>query len=337
MENITSDITDIFQILYELPITKQPWQNPDTLKAANKYRNDGIIREFSGILNAHKLGYRTTLIACKVSTEEIETTANIISKHPGVSHNYLRDGSDYNIWFTFAANKNNFSARLKQLIANTNISEYLELDCIKKYKLSLKCAFLPNETHSQNDNINNDYEENSKNICSTKINIKKLSRSQQELLISAIRILQNEFPIIERPFRKLATLSNGIFDEASLIKYAEMLKQSGILRRIGALWNHKKLGLKYNTLCLWQLPSSQTDKFANFASSFNNITHCYRRKSYPCWKWQIYTMIHGTNRQQCNRTIDQLLQEFPNAKLLMLPTLKEYKKERIKYIPEFDF
>ena len=111
MENITSDITDIFQILYELPITKQPWQNPDTLKAANKYRNDGIIREFSGILNAHKLGYRTTLIACKVSTEEIETTANIISKHPGVSHNYLRDGSDYNIWFTFAANKNNFSAQ----------------------------------------------------------------------------------------------------------------------------------------------------------------------------------------------------------------------------------
>ncbi len=314
---------DIFNDLYDLPIIEFPWRNEKLLQYAREYHNLGLIREFSGIFNASKIGYHTSLIACKICSTETDIKADMISEHPGVSHNYLRDNCDYNLWFTFSAPENDFTTYLNKLMKQTG-TEYFRFDCVRKYKLAFDFGRCANRLTSLHHNINNSKD-------NSLIELHSLSQSEQYKLLKAIEILQAKFPICEKPFGELSKMSNGLFKEQELITYARQLKQIGLLKRIGAIWHHRKLGLTYNVLCLWLLPQEQIDDFGNAAARYSNITHCYQRVSYPNWPWQIYTMIHGQNQSQYEQTINQLRDKYPRAKLLELPTIKEYKKKRVKY------
>ncbi|GAI37672.1 unnamed protein product, partial [marine sediment metagenome] len=65
-----------------------------------KYENK-IIRQIGPVFNTNSLGYNRSLAAFKVSEENIDRVAEIVNRHPGVSHNYKRD-CEYNLWFTIA-------------------------------------------------------------------------------------------------------------------------------------------------------------------------------------------------------------------------------------------
>ncbi len=324
MLNINSQI---FANLYELDIAAFPWRSKDIFELAEQYRKNGLIRQFGGILNPKQLGYYTTLIACKVSNVDVDKTANIISSNSGVSHNYLRDNEKYNLWFTFSAPKNHFETYFDSLIFKIR-SEHIRLDCLRKYKLAFDFNSATNQVSlcmRKNTNL------------SKHISLDYLSESEKREMLIAADILQSEFPLVDRPFKHLADMSNGMLDESKLIYYAKLLKRIGLLRRIGAIWNHRKLGLTNNVLCLWQLPEQQIDEFGISASVYCNITHCYHRTSYSHWPWQIYTMIHGKTYEQCKQTITNLKHKYPNSKQIELPTLKEYKKELIRYeISDFE-
>ena len=67
--------------------------------AYQKKRN--VIRSISAIFDTRKLGYKTTLVAFRLPPGKLDKAAHHINKHPGVSHNYARNGS-YNLWFTIA-------------------------------------------------------------------------------------------------------------------------------------------------------------------------------------------------------------------------------------------
>ena len=280
-----------------------------------EYRNSGLIREIGAIFNGAKMGYRTTLIACKVPHSLVDKAAEIVSSHSGLSHNYLRSGSEYNLWFTFSVRKEEFDNQLRSIISQIDVP-FIQLDTIRRYKLSFDFG---NKVR-QSQRVEKDVAD-----------LSLQSFENRERLADAVAIFQRELPIVGRPFRQLARISSGKFNETELIDYARRLKESGLIRRIGALWNHSRLGLRENVLCLWQLSEEQTDDFANSAIRYANITHCYKRTSYHDWPWQIYTMIHGQTRQQCEQTIDGLHRDYPHASPLKLWTVREYKKKRAKY------
>ena len=73
----------------------------EVLTLVQKLKDDKIIRQTSAIFDTKRLGYKSSLVAFKVAEDKIDAAADIINKHPGVSHNYLRN-HDYNIWFTMA-------------------------------------------------------------------------------------------------------------------------------------------------------------------------------------------------------------------------------------------
>ena len=67
-----------------------------------KLKQQNVLRQISAIFDTRRLGYKTTLVAMAYEPSALHKGALEINKHPGVSHNYAREGSYYNLWFTLA-------------------------------------------------------------------------------------------------------------------------------------------------------------------------------------------------------------------------------------------
>jgi DNA-binding Lrp family transcriptional regulator len=96
-----------------------------------------------------------------------------------------------------------------------------------------------------------------------------------------LNILQKEFPLEERPFQIVAEKC-GISEEETLSRIQKM-KDDGIIRRIGAVFDGAKLG-RISTLCAARVPEEKIDSFVQIVNANKNVTHNYRRDNeYNIW------------------------------------------------------
>jgi DNA-binding Lrp family transcriptional regulator len=96
-----------------------------------------------------------------------------------------------------------------------------------------------------------------------------------------LNILQKEFPLEERPFQIVAE-KFGLSEEETLSRIQKM-KDEGIIRRIGAVFDGNKLG-RVSTLCAARVPEEKIDSFVQIVNANKNVTHNYRRNhEYNIW------------------------------------------------------
>ena len=112
----------------------------EVLAILQEEKKNGIIRQTSAIFDTKRLGYKSSLVAFKVSEDKIDEAAEIINAHPGVSHNYLRN-HDYNIWFTMAVapdSKLGLEKTIEILKERTGAEDAIILPTLKMFKISVK-------------------------------------------------------------------------------------------------------------------------------------------------------------------------------------------------------
>ena len=96
-----------------------------------------------------------------------------------------------------------------------------------------------------------------------------------------LNILQKEFPLVEQPFRVVAEKC-GISEDETISRVQKM-KDEGIIRRIGAVFDGAKLG-RVSTLCAARVPEKRIDNFVQIVNANKNVTHNYRRNNeYNIW------------------------------------------------------
>jgi DNA-binding Lrp family transcriptional regulator len=96
-----------------------------------------------------------------------------------------------------------------------------------------------------------------------------------------LNILQKEFPLEERPFLIIAQRC-GISEEEALGRIQKM-KDDGIIRRIGAVFDGAKLG-RVSTLCAARVPEDKLENFVNIVNANKGVTHNYQRDNeYNVW------------------------------------------------------
>ena len=96
-----------------------------------------------------------------------------------------------------------------------------------------------------------------------------------------LNILQKEFPLVEQPFRTVAKRC-GISEDETISRVQKM-KEEGIIRRIGAVFDGNKLG-RVSTLCAARVPEEKMDSFVKIVNANKNVTHNYRRNNeYNIW------------------------------------------------------
>jgi len=96
-----------------------------------------------------------------------------------------------------------------------------------------------------------------------------------------LNIIQKDFPVVAEPFMAVAE-KVGI-NEDEVLKRIEQMKQEGIIRRIGAVFDSRKLGF-VSTLCAARVPEEKLKDFVKVVNSYPGVTHNYRRNhAYNVW------------------------------------------------------
>lgn len=310
------------ELLYDLPFEADLWNvlgqklgcsGEEILEIVKTLFDQGLIREIGPIFNPTMLGYKTTLLAASVPADRVEEVAAMISGHPGVSHNYLRDHPVFNVWFTLAVagGEDRLAEAIEELSRRTGVS-LRRFDSLAQYKISFRLSNAPP----------------SKPIAQGKA-FQELDPETQKRLAATIEVLQQGLPLVPEPFEELA----GTMGVDRLLADGNELRELGILRRFGVTWRHREIGLIENVLCLWQIPEEQIPAFVERVLQIGQITHSYRRQIYPDWPWSIYTMVHARTLGEYREIVSKLINEFPEAKFLPLRTVKEFKKQRVFYRP----
>lgn len=132
-----------------------------------------------------------------------------------------------------------------------------------------------------------------------------------------LNMLQNDFPVSERPYRDMAERLN--IDEAELIERISLMKESGVIRRIGAIIESRAVGY-HSTLCACRVEPSRADDVASRINRQPGVTHNYLRdQEYNLW----FTLT--TESEQKTREVIAELESQTGLPILSMPTEKVYK------------
>lgn len=153
-----------------------------------------------------------------------------------------------------------------------------------------------------------------------------------ELDRKIVRLLQGEFPLVAEPYKVLAA-EIGITEEQLLARIAAMREEKKI-RKMGAVLRHREVGFTANCLCVWNVPDERVDEVARRMAEHPRVSHCYDRNREADWKYNLYTMIHGYSREECENIAAELAAATGIDDRRMLYTKREWKKTSMKYFTE---
>ncbi|MEJ6949819.1 siroheme decarboxylase subunit beta [Natronospora cellulosivora (SeqCode)] len=147
-----------------------------------------------------------------------------------------------------------------------------------------------------------------------------------------IKAVQDDLPLIERPYKKLAD-DLGISEEELLLRL-NILKDKGILRRMGAILYHRKAGYKYNGMGAWIVPANRIEELASLVLDYQEISHVYERVTYPDWPYNFFTMIHGQSKLEVEGIAQEISLKTGIKDYRILYSTEELKKTSMRYFFE---
>lgn len=295
----------------------------DLLDIIRDLRNRSVIRSISGIFNPERLGYVSALIAFSIEPPSVESAALFINAHPGVSHNYLRD-HEFNIWFTLAAaDQERLDAYVKILAKRTGAREYLVLPVEKMYKIGVHFAVQADGYGGSNRTPG------ASSPVTWTAQHARVSGDELE----AVRILQEDCPIDPEPFSRLVERERSYLDAENVARLGEELKEKGVMRRYSAVLRHREVGFKANAMTAWRPDSRRPlDEIVGTFRESQSVSHLYlRRARVGSWDHPLFAMIHARSQDELSGIVDTLSRVSGIDDYMLLPTLREFKKERVIY------
>lgn len=149
-----------------------------------------------------------------------------------------------------------------------------------------------------------------------------------------IRVLADGIPIVSHPYAELA--SRVGMGEDEFLSRLNKLKDQGVLRRIGAVLQHRKAGYSANAICVWQIPDNRLDEVGAAVSREKAVSHCYSREPAPDWPYNFYVMIHAFDRESCEEIANRITTENRLGERQTFYSVREWKKAAMRYFCEND-
>ena len=120
-----------------------------------------------------------------------------------------------------------------------------------------------------------------------------------------IRATQAGLPLVPQPYHAIARTLDMSPEE--VIARMDNLLEHGIIRRIGVVPNHYRLGYTANGMTVWDVPDKHVDELGASVGALDCVSHCYHRPRHlPEWPYNLFAMVHGRDRQDVERQAQQI-------------------------------
>ena len=131
-----------------------------------------------------------------------------------------------------------------------------------------------------------------------------------------IAATQGGLPLVARPYEAVGAML-GVPGEQVRERLAQML-EGGLVRRIGAVPNHYRLGYTANGMSVWDVDDAQVSELGAKVAQLPGVSHCYRRPRHlPDWPYNLFAMVHAASREAALARVDEIAAlitaEFPDA------------------------
>ena len=133
-----------------------------------------------------------------------------------------------------------------------------------------------------------------------------------------LNILQKEFPLEEHPFFIIGERCGISEDEA--IRRIKRMKEEGIIRRIGAVFEGKKLG-RASTLCAARVPEEKIDGFVKVVNANKNVTHNYQRDN----EYNIWFTVSAASAGELEKFLKKVKEKTGVTDILDMRAVRTFK------------
>lgn len=327
---MTTPLTDFQKALCNklqkgLPIDAQPFARmahelgcpeEQVLGGTRRLREMSIIRRIGVILNHRVLGMSSTLVAAHVPQGVLPHVVEAVNELTGVSHSYLRR-HHFNLWFTLQdSTPAGIDATLADLHARFAV-DFHSLPVVTLFKLDVYFdAFGPTSCASAD-------AESRRDEAPTSV---ELTAEYRRLL----SLMQDGLKIAPRPFDELTD------DVQGTLALLQKLVDLGVIRRIAAVVDYRKLGYVTNVLFVAQVPPERIIEAGQKLAESSAVSHCYERRTSKDWPYNLYAMLHGRTEAQVQQVVDEFLRGGDTIACALLPTEVELKKHPVRLSFAFD-
>jgi DNA-binding Lrp family transcriptional regulator len=135
--------------------------------------------------------------------------------------------------------------------------------------------------------------------------------------------------LIKDPYREIAERVG--LSERELINIIKSLKERGYIRRFGATLRHREAGFKGNGMVVWNVSDEEIERVGNIMKSFKEVTHSYERPRFGDFKYNLFTMIHGKNKEDIKKIARKISEVTNIDDYRILFSEEEYKKSSMRY------
>jgi len=316
------------------PLTNQPYQTiaeqlaqvnviaseQQVFQAVNELNSLGVLSRVGPVFD-HKKAGASTLAALAVPPEDLDKIAGIVNQFDQVNHNYGRE-HDYNLWFVVTASD---MVALNSTLANIELLTglpVLVLPMEASYHIDL--AFSINVTGVESPTSNQTSKQ-----PSTLNNNTRLTQIEKIALRAAI---EKGLPMHLSPYQVIA--EQLALSEQQVQMQIALWQEEGLIRRFGLVVKHRKLGYDANAMVVWNIPNDDMDNVAQRLAKCAPVSLCYQRpRRLPDWPYNLFCMIHGTDRALVLKQISQLTKQLGLESIQkdVLFSFKAYKQHGARY------
>lgn len=133
-----------------------------------------------------------------------------------------------------------------------------------------------------------------------------------------LNIIQTDFPVVAEPFKVIASMT-GISEEESLTRIKK-LKDDGIIRRIGAVFDARKLGF-VSTLCAAKVPEGKMKAFVEAVNAYPGVTHNYRRNH----EYNVWFTVIAPSEEELKRFFTEVTERTGITEILSMRASRIFK------------
>lgn len=251
----------------------------------------GQLSRFGPIYDASRLGGGQTLAALKAPAERFADVAAQVNALPAVAHNYRREHA-LNMWFVIAAPApGGVDAALREIAQATGLQVF---NFPKQHEFYLG-LWLALDEQGVVDTV----------PVPLAYQPQHAPHTLDTVDYRIIGATQAGLPVVEEPLVELGG-QLGLAPAEVAARMQSML-DSGAIRRIGAVPNHYRLGLRGNGMTVWDVPDDIAIELGEQVGALDFVSHSYLRPRYPgVWPYNLFAMVHGRGRDEVSAKAERV-------------------------------